>query len=357
MKYSVHPSVWSNAFAVPTQLVDKHLKIASGQQLKVFLWLVRHSADEFDFDAMVKGVGMRKDEVKDNMQYWIEKGLVTCDDNIVLKVVEKDEPKAQEVEIKKPELKEELKQEPKEIKKELSSIPDVLPTHDQVAKRLLESNDLKLLYNEAQTRLGKTIGYDTQAKLLMIHDHYGLPVEVILMIIEYAVIKGKPSMAYITKVAKDWGERDINTLDRADEQIQRLCQNEQIWKDFSSMFTIDPPRFTDNRCEYLIKWNKHMGISLDMIYLAYQETLNNTNKINFKYTDKILCNWKDQNVNSKADLAAVNSEREKKFNKSSNTKTAGSNKSSGWNSNEASYNIDKIKEKARGPLVYKRREG
>lgn len=343
MKYSVHPSVWANAFAVPTQLVDKHLKIASGQQLKVFLWLVRHNADEFDFEELVNGVGMKAEEVKDNMQYWIEKGLVACDD-IELRVIKKEE-------LPKKSNKEQV-QTKEESRITLKDIPDIAPTHEHVAKRLLESPELNHLYNEAQARFGRTVGFDTQAKLLMIHDHYGLPIEVILMIIEYAVIKGKSSMAYITKVSKDWGEREINTLEKADEQIQKLCEHEQIWKDFVAMFEYEPPKFTEKRSEYLNKWNKQMGFSLEMIYQAYEETLNNVNKFNLKYTDKILSNWKEKNVGTKADLTSINNKHTNKFTPKSKTPDK-----SEWNKNEASYNIDKIKEKARGPLIYKRREG
>lgn len=348
MKYYINPTVWSSAFAVPAQLVDKHIKNVNGQQLKVFLWLCRHNADEYDFQELVKGVGMSDSDVKDSMQYWVAQGLVSCDDSKIEVVKDKTQ------DVKKVEEKTKPKQEPieKDKKKKLLDLPDIAPNHQQVAKRLLECPELQYLYNEAQTILGRTIGFDTQAKLLMIHDHYGLPVEVILMIISYAVTKGKSSMTYITKVSKDWGEREINTFEKANEKINDLSKSENNWKKFTSMISIDPPKYTDKRSEYINKWHNQMEFTFDMIYLAYEETINNTNKANFAYTDKILYNWKEKNVKNKSDLVAVNNERIKKF---SNDKSA--KKGESWNNKEASYDINKIKEKARGPLVYKRREG
>ena len=103
------------------------------------------------------------------------------------------------------------------------------PTSDQIACRLMEEPALRLLYAEAQQKLGRTIGYDGQSTLLMIHDQYGLPVEVILMILEYAASQGKTSMAYIAKMGRDWGEREIDTLEKAEEQLTRLRTGQSLW--------------------------------------------------------------------------------------------------------------------------------
>lgn len=334
MNYSIAPSAWSNAFAVPAQVVDQHIKIASGQQLKVFLWLVRHSAEKFEIEELAKGVGMSVPEVHDNMQYWVEKGLVAKDN-----VIEKPKEKPKE------DKKEEKQLEQK--KEQLQPLPEITPTHEQVATRVLECPELKFLYHETQAKLGKTIGYDTQAKLLMIHDYYGLPVEVILTIIEYAVSKGKTSMAYISKIGKDWGEREIDTLEKADEQLKKLCNDEKRWKSFLSMFTVDPPKYTARRDEYLKKWNEEMGFPIETIYLAYEETLNNIDKVNFSYTDSILKNWKMDNIITPRDLEGAKSKR---FIQAKGKKQGNANEG-------ASYDLDKFREKARGPLEYKRRNG
>ena len=90
-------------------------------------------------------------------------------------------------------------------------------------------------YAEAQQKLGRTIGYDGQSTLLMIHDQYGLPVEVILMILEYAASQGKTSMAYIAKMGRDWGEREIDTLEKAEEQLTRLRTGQSLWNQLKAL--------------------------------------------------------------------------------------------------------------------------
>lgn len=99
-------------------------------------------------------------------------------------------------------------------KKELPDIVPSRPTAAEIAQRAEESADIKFLLLETQNKLGRTIGYDGQCTLLMMHDTYGIPVEVILMIIEYAVSIGKSSFHYIASIGKDWGEREIDTIEK-----------------------------------------------------------------------------------------------------------------------------------------------
>ena len=48
MSYSVNPMQFRSIFAVPTDIVDKHIRIANGDQLKVLLWILRNSPDAPD---------------------------------------------------------------------------------------------------------------------------------------------------------------------------------------------------------------------------------------------------------------------------------------------------------------------
>ena len=48
MSYSVNPSAFKSIFAVPTDIVDKHIRLANEHQLKVLLWILRNSPDNPD---------------------------------------------------------------------------------------------------------------------------------------------------------------------------------------------------------------------------------------------------------------------------------------------------------------------
>ena len=52
MSYTVNLGCWGSIFAVPSDVVDKYLKIAGSAQLKVLLWILRHSGENFEVDTI-----------------------------------------------------------------------------------------------------------------------------------------------------------------------------------------------------------------------------------------------------------------------------------------------------------------
>lgn len=332
MGVKINSTVWNSIFAVPTCIVDEHIKLAGGQQLKVLLYILRHSNENIEVSDIATGVGMSTSDVKDAMQYWISVGLVTIDGTEPLDV--------------KPITVNTLPNAQVNVNSGLVELPDVVPTHEQVAARLMESPELTALYNEAQLKFGKTIGYDTQAKLLMIYDHYGLPVEIILTIIEYAVSQGKTSIKYIETVAKDWASKNIVTLEDADAYIKNIQAEDKLWNKFSSAWPGEKLLFTDKRMAYLRRWHLEWGQSLELIYFAAEEMINRTNKISFAYMDKILESWHEQRFKSPVEVMQAS----KKNPVPSKTAAHIGNVTGG-----TSYDPSKYQKKAQQPIEYKRR--
>ena len=46
--YKINPNSYKSVFVLPTEIADKHLRMAGKAQLKVLLWLFRNSCREFD---------------------------------------------------------------------------------------------------------------------------------------------------------------------------------------------------------------------------------------------------------------------------------------------------------------------
>lgn len=253
MNYKVNPDSLSAVFMVPSQIVDQHIKLAGGQQLKVLLWTLRHAGEGFDMEKMCRDLNFSVPDAQDYLQYWVETGILVSDGNT--KAVSAFAP-----------TKPEKKEEPATQKKELPDIVPSRPTAAEIAQRAEESADIKFLLLETQNKLGRTIGYDGQCTLLMMHDTYGIPVEVILMIIEYAVSIGKSSFHYIASIGKDWGEREIDTIEKADEQISRLNSVNSVWASFAAMAGLSNSRPTQAQTKYIITWNREWGFSPEMIF-------------------------------------------------------------------------------------------
>ena len=71
MSYSVNPSAFKSIFAVPAEIVDKHIRLATEHQLKVLLWILRHSPDNPDINKLCSDLKIDKNDVYDYLQYLI----------------------------------------------------------------------------------------------------------------------------------------------------------------------------------------------------------------------------------------------------------------------------------------------
>ena len=328
MSYSVNPSVFKSIFAVPADIVDKHIRLANGDQLKVLLWILRNSPDTPDIDKMCTDLRINKTDALDYLQYWVLTGVLSGDDDNFAPTPITETPVKQPafIENKKP---------------EIPSTAPSKPSSSEIAKRIEESPEIMNLFNEAQQKLGKTIGYDGQCTLLLLHDHYGLPCEVLFMMIEYCVSIGKTNYAYLEAVGKDWGNREIDTLDKAAEQISVLRKANAVWREFARSAGIANPRPTTKQTEYLRRWSSEWKFSVDMIILAYEEMANHTGKFSMAYIEKILAGWMNKGFKTPADVENASND-----NKGAKPSTSG-----------ASYDLNKFNDDSlHGELKYERKK-
>ncbi len=331
MSYSVNPSLFKSIFAVPTDIVDKHIRLANGDQLKVLLWILRNSTDNPDINEMCKSLKINPSDADDYLQYWVLTGVLSKNGETVI---------PSPVEVKKEEKTAEVK------KADITPVAPSKPSSKEILERIEESPEIGHLFNEAQKLLGKTIGYDGQCTLLLLHDHYGLPTEVLFMMIDYCVSIGKSNYAYLEAVGKDWGTREIDTLDKAAEQITILKKANSVWKEFAQNAGINNPRPTVKQTEYLRRWSNEWKFSISMILLAYEEMANHTSKLSMGYIDKILINWRDKGFKTPADVEKASEEQ--KNNKPVSKTNSG---------NDASYDLDKfMQDSLHGELKYERKK-
>ncbi|MBQ7653833.1 MAG: DnaD domain protein [Clostridia bacterium] len=333
MSYTVDPRAWGTVFPVPSDVVDKYIKLAGATQLRVLLWLLRNVSRSPDADTISAGLKIDKAEVEDALQFWMEVGIVMSD-SVSQTVSEQSSAK------QKPEP---VKSSPLPAKKNIAYIK---PNLQQIIDRTNEDENVKHLFDGAQSILSKTIGHDGQSTLLMLHDSFGLPVEVIHLLLSYCVSIGKASFVYISKVGRDWGEREIDTLEKADDQINKLKSCNKLWSELRQLAGIATPQPTNTQLKYLDCWQNELQYGVEMIFLAYEEMANNCAKISFPYMDKVLKSWNKDGLKTPDDVEKAKSER----------KSAGTSNHQKPNLT-TSYDKDEFLKRAlNDPLIYKRKE-
>ncbi|MBQ6267803.1 MAG: DnaD domain protein [Clostridia bacterium] len=329
MRYSINPNCFKSTFAVPAALVDQHIRLANEHQLKVLLWILRNDPVQPDIAAMCQALKIDPADADDYLQYWVLTGVLLTD-GAAPTPMQAPAPAATT-----PTPAPQPHAPPKPEK----------PTSAEIAARLEEAPELAELVREAQRMLGKTIGYNGLCTLLELHDHYGLPTEVLFMLIEYCVSVGKTNYSYLAAVGADWGAREIDTLERAAEQIEALRSANSLWSGIARAAGLKNPRPTPKQADFLHRWQSEWGFDEAMILLAYEEMAEHTGKLSFTYMDKVLQRWHNEGLSTPAAVKAAAQARH------AAQQTAGQNAAQ-----TASYDIDAFRDQSlHGSLQYKKK--
>ena len=297
MAYTVDPGAYRGVFVLPAEIGDSFLRKCSAPLLKTILYVYRNADRVLEAADVAEGVGLTEDEAKDALSYWAERGFLTDGSRAAAQPAA---AAAQDPPEKAPEITEKPHVDPRPQK----------PNYEMIRKRMQESEAVRALFTEAQLRLGRTIGTGDQGTLLLLHDYYGLPVEIILTICEYANSHGKANnLSYIYTVGVDWSRREIDTLELADAELKKIENVNTVWSAFRAQTGIKNASPTVPQQKYFAKWTDEWGFSLPMLTLAYSEMSKNTASVSFPYMDKILAGWKKDGVSTPEQAA----ERERRF--------------------------------------------
>lgn len=281
------------AFAVPAAVVDDHIKLAGSAQLKVLLWALRSGKGTFDPDCCSTAIGLSPADCSDALQYWFATGLI-----LPSGLPETAAPAPAPV----PSADEAPGKALKAVKAATPSLPSarprpVKPSMKEVIARQKESGEFAYLLETASARLGRPISQGDMETLLYLYDTAGLPVEVILMVVEYAIAEGKYHMRYIEKVALDWADREITTIAAAEQYLCALERRKQAWNTVSALLGVEQSP-TVAQSDAAVRWVYDWQVNEGLLRLAYEKCREATGRFNSSYMDKILERWRQDGVDS-----------------------------------------------------------
>ncbi len=181
----------------------------------------------------------------------------------------------------------------------------------EISRRLQENSRMNQMYKMVSQILGKTLSSSDTELLYSFHDYYGLPVEVILVLIEYYVSKGKTSMKYIEKEAGKWHSAGIDTVPKAKAHIKKREEFLSYVSRVRTLLGIPERRLSTRELTYINNWQNEFSMTLDMVKTAYELTVNQTGKLSFAYMNKIMESWAQNNIQTPQDIAIKKAETPK----------------------------------------------
>lgn len=169
---------------------------------------------------------------------------------------------------------------------------------EEIVSRSAEDNVFPVVLEETQRILGKTLSRTDVDVLFGIYDYLGLPPEVIILLVNHCLETTRrrlgsgrlPSMRTIEKEAYVWFNKEILTLEQAEEYLSAKQRRTDAVGEVKSVLQINGRSFSPTERAYVESW-LDMGFDLETIALAYDKTVVKTGALHWKYMNSILSSW------------------------------------------------------------------
>jgi len=234
-----------------------------------------------------------------------------------------------------------IKDVPSSHLKVISSKPEY--TNKEMAV-FAEVEEFSQLLYIIQKYLGKTLTSNEVKTIISFNDWLGLPFEVIELLIEYCADNDHRNMRYIEKVAIDWADSGINTIEKA--KVRTETYNRSYFVILKS-YGITDRTPTPKQIRLMDKWLNDYQFDMSVIVEACERTIAQINKAEMRYTDSILDAWYKNGVKNLADIKALDQNRPKaNYNQSGQTvkSTSSGNKFNSYSQRQ--YDYDELEKKA-----------
>ncbi len=315
--FEISPKVYSSMFSLPTEIADKGLKFASGEQLKVIISIFRNP--EITVEEITKNTNLSLGTVNECIEYWVANGILK--DSKPEKIV-KTESQVQKAET---------------VKMPLPEIQFTNPTQAELESIRKKNGSMKRLFLEAQEILGSTLGYTMQCTIYSVVNRYGIKPNVANCLLYFAKSIDKTSQNDILKIAKYWAENGITDMQSADDYIQESEKALIVFRELATRTNNDTSAPTFAVLEVFCEWIR-WGYGIDEIEKAFNimKAEKQTGRLvwnNISHMNGTIKNWRKQGMST---LSEIEKGTKKFQTKSQKTKTQ----------KETSFDVEKAERQA-----------
>ncbi len=224
--------------SIENAFITEYLPISTGQAVKVYLYglfLCQHPEKDQPLDQIAKSLQLTEEDVKKAFSYWEEFGILSV-----------------------------VSQQPFAV--QYQPIRIGIGSKPRKYKAEKYTDFTKCVQSLIPDRMISTSEY---SEYFMIMETYSIKPDALLMIIKYCLdSKGTDiTYRYISKVAKDFGHRGINTVDKVEKELSsyvaRTAVLEQIFNALSLKRSVD---IEDSNL--LKKWTQELSFDTENIIFA-----------------------------------------------------------------------------------------
>lgn len=307
--YTVENGIWSSVFAVPSDIVDKHLKLCGELPLKVLLVILR--GERLGCAEIAGLLGKSQQDVEDAVEYWTLLGVLRPSTEPaaapppvqVVAVAPVPAPVHESVAETPVEGAPTLRYTQERVEESGTVITKIGSSRPRLSTGVINEMgradaNIPMLLQEAQTVLRHELTPVATDTLVSLYSYYGMAPDLILMLLQYCASLGKENMRYIEKVAATWIDMGVDSHEKAEKEILRAAAGQQIEGKIMSALDIRDRSLVSSEKKFVKNWTEEMGFGADMISLAYERTIEQKGKLSFAYLGGILASWHKNGVST-----------------------------------------------------------
>lgn len=285
MSYKLNLEALSGVYALPSAVVDKHIKLSGAIQLKVLLLGLKNPGN-IDEQELADVLSIPLPDVIDALNYWSDLGII-------------DTPVKAEAEV---EAKPTTAKKAEKPQKKVVIAEAVKPTREEVARRGNESKEVAFLLREAQMRLTRPLKPNEASTLVWLFDDEGMNASVLLLLISFAHAEGKDNIGFIEKTAVKWLNDGVSNTNEAEQKIRHYYDMKSSWGIVEKAMGIPHRMPSENEQKLAYTWVCEYQYTHDMLRAAYNACIDATSKFSVPYINKVLSGWYKAGVRNPLDL-------------------------------------------------------
>lgn len=348
-------------FTVVSNLfIDQYMGNANDAQLKVYLYLIRmlNAGKVTSVSDIADKFNHTEKDVMRSLKYWEKQGLLALEydqgKNLVgihVNSLSRDPAKELPTVQSKPIILSSETMSPfvPEVavsaseRESVTITPNVTP--NPYAKPAYTASQLKEFKNREDTRelimvaekyFSRPLTPSEMQTLMFFSDTLHFSVDLVITLLEYCIDRGKKDFKYIERVAVGWAEEGITTPEEAQRSSGKYSKN--VYVVMNELGKNGSP--TSKELEFINRWIKDYGFSLDIILEACQRTVLATDRHRFEYCDSILTSWNKDGVTQSSDIVRMDElHQKKKASAKQQSRTASTSKFNQFGQNEYDFDV------------------
>lgn len=292
MQYTINWDNSENVFVLP-DTVMKYVPIASGKALKVLLYLAackKITTEQIPQIAPKLDNTMSIEDFEDSLYFWEQLNIIT---HFNMYTTENTENTTTPTET----IHNIHTITPKNHTNESLMRATKLLSASEIANKITSSPQLKHLTSSAETILGKHLNNTEKQTLIWLHEYHALNVDVLLILIEFCKSINKTHINYIERIATTWATNDIRTPIQAQNAVQQMQIYYTLEGKIKTQLELHRA-FTEKEHNIIASW-ANSDISIDIITMAYEKTIQTINKVSLPYMQKIIAVWSENNLTTR----------------------------------------------------------